>query len=102
MRNDSSSQPPVHSSHLDIGQVSIPVSSIVSTFIMESMLFLVLLIAHSSWAISIPSDSLTADLDPRQFPSCQNAPTSRECWGDYSIDTNYYNVIPVTGVTRGM
>lgn len=29
-----------------------------------------------------------AALKPRQ--SCENTATSRDCWGDYSIDTNYY------------
>ncbi len=31
--------------------------------------------------------------------SCENTATSRSCWGDYDIDTDYYNVIPDTGVT---
>lgn len=25
---------------------------------------------------------------------------SRNCWGSYSIDTDYYDVVPGTGVTR--
>ena len=32
--------------------------------------------------------------------SCANTPTSRGCWGKYSIDTNYYEEVPDTGVTR--
>ncbi|PQE11037.1 putative Laccase-2 protein [Rutstroemia sp. NJR-2017a BVV2] len=32
--------------------------------------------------------------------SCTNTATSRNCWGDYSIDTNWYDVTPNTGVTR--
>ncbi|PQE21062.1 putative Laccase-2 protein [Rutstroemia sp. NJR-2017a WRK4] len=32
--------------------------------------------------------------------SCANTATSRNCWGDYSIDTNWYDVTPNTGVTR--
>ena len=32
--------------------------------------------------------------------SCENTATSRSCWGDYSIDTDWYSVIPETGVTR--
>ena len=32
--------------------------------------------------------------------SCINTATSRGCWGDYSIDTNYYEEIPSTEVTR--
>lgn len=37
---------------------------------------------------------------PRQATSCENSATSRNCWGDYSTDTNYYTTIPDTGVTR--
>lgn len=36
---------------------------------------------------------------PRPPGPCQNSPTSRGCWGDYSIDTDYYNVFPRTGRT---
>lgn len=32
--------------------------------------------------------------------SCQNTPTSRDCWGDYNIDTNWYEETPDTGVVR--
>jgi hypothetical protein len=32
--------------------------------------------------------------------SCENTATSRSCWGDYNIDTDYYDVVPDTGVTR--
>lgn len=38
------------------------------------------------------------DLKPRA--SCENTATSRDCWGDYSIDTDYYTTTPDTGVTR--
>ncbi|KAL3423691.1 multicopper oxidase [Phlyctema vagabunda] len=38
------------------------------------------------------------DVVPRQ--SCENTATSRSCWGDYSIDTDYYTVIPDNGITR--
>jgi hypothetical protein len=31
---------------------------------------------------------------------CDNAAESRDCWGSYSIDTDYYDVVPDTGVTR--
>lgn len=37
--------------------------------------------------------------EPRQAP-CENTPTSRNCWGNYSIDTNYEETWPNTGVTR--
>lgn len=39
-------------------------------------------------------------LKPRQNTTCENSPTSRSCWGQYNIDTNYYDVVPDTGVTR--
>jgi hypothetical protein len=32
--------------------------------------------------------------------SCANSPTARNCWGDYSIDTDYQKMTPDTGVTR--
>lgn len=43
-------------------------------------------------------------ITPRQTTtaSCANSATSRSCWGAYSIDTNWYNVTPTTGVTRGI
>ncbi|KAJ5658160.1 laccase 2 [Penicillium longicatenatum] len=31
---------------------------------------------------------------------CENGPNTRGCWGNYSIDTNFYEQIPFTGVTR--
>lgn len=36
----------------------------------------------------------------RQSSSCENTATSRNCWGEYSIDTDYYQTTPDTGVTR--
>lgn len=40
-------------------------------------------------------------IEPRS-PSkrCVNSAEDRSCWGDYDITTNYYDVIPDTGVTR--
>lgn len=32
--------------------------------------------------------------------NCENTATSRSCWGEYDIDTDYYDVTPDTGVTR--
>jgi hypothetical protein len=31
---------------------------------------------------------------------CENTPTSRQCWGEYSAATDYSTVTPDTGVTR--
>lgn len=57
-------------------------------------------VASRTTAMSLPSlHDLTSNLMPRQS-NCQNSPTSRGCWGNFSIDTNYYDVFPDTGVTR--
>lgn len=32
--------------------------------------------------------------------SCQNTATSRNCWGEYNVDTDYEETWPDTGVTR--
>lgn len=56
-------------------------------------------LATSVLALSIPSrPDLKHNLKPRA--SCENTATSRDCWGDYSIDTDYYTTTPDTGVTR--
>ncbi len=49
-------------------------------------------------ALSLPSRDadISSIVQPRQ--SCDNTPTSRSCWGEYSIDTNYYDTTPDTGV----
>lgn len=36
----------------------------------------------------------------RRQTACENTPTSRRCWGNYSVDTDYYDTIPDTGVVR--
>ena len=64
---------------------------------MKSSFFSFLSLVTGSYALSIPF-SIERDLAPRQ--SCENSPTSRNCWGDYSIETDYYDVIPDTGATR--
>lgn len=45
--------------------------------------------------IDSPSDSIVS---PRQ--SCAHSATTRNCWGAYSIDTDYYDTTPSTGVVR--
>jgi hypothetical protein len=50
----------------------------------------------STMVMALPQD-LGRNSKPR---SCKNSHTSRRCWGDFSIDTNYYDVFPDTGVTR--
>lgn len=44
---------------------------------------------------SIPNTSVSQPHGP-----CQNGPDSRGCWGEFSIDTNYYENGPRTGITR--
>ena len=54
-------------------------------------------------ALLMPKDVSHATKFPRlqsRNTSCANTATSRGCWGKYSIDTNYYEEIPDTGVTR--
>ncbi|KAL2827315.1 multicopper oxidase-domain-containing protein [Aspergillus pseudoustus] len=41
-----------------------------------------------------------AHIVPRQQPACENSPTARHCWGQYNLSTDYYNVVPDTGVVR--
>jgi hypothetical protein len=31
---------------------------------------------------------------------CEHAATSRECWGDYNVDTDYSKIFPDTGIVR--
>lgn len=60
------------------------------------------LFALLSGAVAIALPSLrddSSDLVRRQT-NCANSATSRSCWGDYSIDTNYYDETPTTNVTR--
>ena len=69
-------------------------------FNMKSTLIALLLAASIVSAIPLqatPSSSLKG----RQS-GCENSASDRGCWGDYSIDTDHYTVIPNTGVTRGM
>lgn len=53
-----------------------------------------------SAAAVFPRNVNITQSDVQSQPLCENTPTSRECWGQYSIDTDWYNVIPNTGVTR--
>lgn len=47
----------------------------------------------------IPPDKVHQNLAPRTT-GCENTATSRSCWGEYDVNTDYYDVIPDTGVTR--
>lgn len=47
------------------------------------------------------SNFTTPDVEPSNLtPGCEHGPTSRGCWGNWSIDTNYYQDSPRTGVIR--
>jgi hypothetical protein len=50
-------------------------------------------------SVDILSILALATLALSQFP-CQNTPTSRACWGEYNISTDWHSVVPDTGVTR--
>jgi hypothetical protein len=65
---------------------------------MRQSLFSLVATLAGSFAYTIPLDP-EAPLRPRQSP-CENTPTSRNCWGDFSTDTNYYDVTPDTGATK--
>lgn len=63
-------------------------------------LFLALLSSTQGHSIQQDPNSPPSTLSHRQISSCENTATSRQCWGDYNIDTDYYNVTPDTGETR--
>ncbi|KEY64653.1 hypothetical protein S7711_02853 [Stachybotrys chartarum IBT 7711] len=64
--------------------------------LLTSLLGLTLVVSAASIPLAEP-DGLSS-LQPRQ--ECDNSATSRDCWGEYSIDTNWYDVLPDTGVIR--
>ncbi|KUJ18329.1 laccase from botrytis Aclada At 1.67 A resolution [Mollisia scopiformis] len=53
-----------------------------------------------SLASTIPFTASTSNGLATRQTTCDNTATSRSCWGDYSIDTDWYTVTPDTGVTR--
>lgn len=61
---------------------------------------LALAMGASATVVRLSPESVELALRPRQNTTCENSPTSRSCWGDYSIDTNYYEEFFSTGVTR--
>jgi FtsP/CotA-like multicopper oxidase with cupredoxin domain len=65
--------------------------------------------ALASQAVALPATLSDSPLELRagstnsgvaKRASCANTATSRDCWGDYSIDTNWYDETPDTGVIR--
>ncbi|KAK5661815.1 hypothetical protein OQA88_9917 [Cercophora sp. LCS_1] len=63
---------------------------------MKQSLASILALAAGSYASVIPS-SREMSLLPRQ--ACEHGPKSRKCWGEHSIDTNYYEKVPDTNHT---
>lgn len=61
---------------------------------MRNSLFTLLSTLAGSFASIIPYRP--ADLLQQRQTACENTPKSRNCWGEFSIDTNYYDVTPVT------
>ncbi|RDW82847.1 hypothetical protein BP6252_03959 [Coleophoma cylindrospora] len=70
---------------------------LLSNFKVGSVIAGLLLIVHNT--VSSTSIADHEKVLPRDN-SCENTATSRSCWGEYDIDTDYYNIIPDTGVTR--
>lgn len=61
--------------------------------------FALLALAALPAVFGAPSHS-SSQLDHSLSKRCVNSATDRSCWGDYDITTNYYDVVPDTGVTR--
>lgn len=73
-----------------------------------SLLSLLALAAAGASALSMPgiaspptgSSALSIRDTSNLTPGCRNSRTSRQCWGKYDINTNYYDTIFHTGRTR--
>jgi hypothetical protein len=52
----------------------------------------------SASSYSAPSKAYSSAF-PSSSSHCVNSPTDRQCWGDYNINTDYYETTPDTGVT---
>ncbi|PGH13136.1 hypothetical protein AJ79_03843 [Helicocarpus griseus UAMH5409] len=69
---------------------------------MRRLLLLPILLATAIHAARQPapgssSSSPSAVVENRQTPACENTPTSRDCWGDYNIATDFHHEWPDTG-----
>lgn len=53
----------------------------------------------SAASISSTSSSTLSARNTALIPGCENGPTSRQCWGKYDINTNYYDEIFYTNHT---
>ncbi|EJP62796.1 laccase 2 [Beauveria bassiana ARSEF 2860] len=56
--------------------------------------------ASASASACAAKPSVAAEIASIDHDNCEHGPNSRGCWGDYSINTNYYEQAPDTGVTR--
>ena len=57
------------------------------------------LLSVALYAGAAIAQSTTTSSSSSTSTSCVNSATSRNCWGDYNIDTDYYSTTPDTGVT---
>lgn len=71
---------------------------------MASVLHGFVLTAAFSFQLAHSIPSPVADFSSTQNQSetslCQNSATNRTCWGQYDINTDYYEAWPTTGVIR--
>jgi hypothetical protein len=58
------------------------------------------LLASAVLSDAAPTDILLPTDDDHAAAACTNGPDSRQCWGDFSVDTNWYTTFPDTGVVR--
>lgn len=50
--------------------------------------------------VPYPPADLTSRQNQNQTSLCENSATNRTCWGQYDINTDYYETWPTTGVIR--
>lgn len=56
----------------------------------------------SALSSSIEKQNEPSSISSLSIPisSCANSASDRSCWGEFDISTNYYDLVPDTGVTR--
>ena len=54
---------------------------------------------YQAHAAAVPATIQPKDVNVERA-SCDNTATSRNCWGEYDLNTNWYTTTPDTGVTR--
>lgn len=71
------------------------------SFHLQSLLALLCVGQVQSAAVNIASTSTsTASTTITTSTSSSNTASDRSSWGDYDLTTDYYNVVPDTGITR--